>query len=175
MPTVDRRSQKARALWREGRARHPHVLAPRSSCFRTVRASLGAVEWKTARLTVHRAKGSLDSTHPLGGSELRELRALHRAQEPGCRFIFMTELRAPMTPAGLRKTAPRGVDYSLVRAKKLPRAAECHVYSLTPSGVLAENHPKNRGFGGILRGQKCLKGGQKCLRRRFRFQFDRPR
>src|SRR6516162_7713889 len=35
--------------------------------------------------------------------------------------------------------------------------AECLVYSLTPSGVLAENHPKNRGFVGILRGQKCLK------------------
>jgi hypothetical protein len=28
------------------------------------------------------------------------------------------------------------------RAKKLPRAAECLVYSLTPSGALAENHPK---------------------------------
>src|SRR5215469_16806682 len=53
------------------------------------------------------------------------------------------------------------------RAKKLPRAAECLVYSLTPSGVLAENHPKNRGFVGILRGQKCLRRGQKCLRRRF--------
>jgi hypothetical protein len=49
------------------------------------------------------------------------------------------------------------------RAKKLPRAAECLVYSLTPSGVLAENHPKNRGFVGILRGQKCLK--RRFLRR----------
>src|SRR5215471_4345388 len=47
---------------------------------------------------------------------------------------------------------------SLMRAKKLPRAAECLVHSLTPSGVLAENHPKNRGFVGILRGQKCLRG-----------------
>src|SRR5215472_4227390 len=27
--------------------------------------------------------------------------------------------------------------------------------------------PKNRGFVGILRGQKCLKRGQKCLERRF--------
>src|SRR5215813_13538882 len=27
--------------------------------------------------------------------------------------------------------------------------------------------PKNRGFVGILRGQKCLKRGQKCLKRRF--------
>ena len=37
------------------------------------------------------------------------------------------------------------------RAKKLARAAECPVSSLTPSGVLAENHPKNRSFVGILR------------------------
>ena len=49
------------------------------------------------------------------------------------------------------------------RAKKLARAAECLVYSLTPSGVLAENHPKNRGFVGILRGQKRLR--RRFLRR----------
>ena len=61
------------------------------------------VEWKTARLTVHRAKGSIDGTHPLNGDELRELRALQRTQEPGCRFIFMSERRAPMTAAGFRK------------------------------------------------------------------------
>src|SRR5262249_17494947 len=60
------------------------------------------------------------------------------------------------------------VRYTLhARAKKLARAAECLVYSLTPSGVLAENHPKNRGLVGILRGQKCLRRGQKCLKRRF--------
>src|SRR5262249_17073965 len=61
------------------------------------------------------------------------------------------------------------------RAKKLPRAAECLVYSLTPSGVLAENHPKNRGFVGILRGQKCLRRGQKCLKRRFFMAISRWR
>ena len=61
------------------------------------------VEWKTARLTVHRAKGSVDSTHPLSGDELRELRALRRTQEPGCRFIFMNERKAPVTAAGFRK------------------------------------------------------------------------
>jgi integrase len=61
------------------------------------------VEWKTARLTVHRAKGSIDSTHPLSGDELRELRAVQRTQELGCRFIFMNERKAPMTVAGFRK------------------------------------------------------------------------
>jgi len=33
---------------------------------------------------------------------------------------------------------------------------------LNTERVWAENHPKNRGFVGILRGQKCLKRGQKC-------------
>src|SRR5215831_18706969 len=49
------------------------------------------------------------------------------------------------------------------RAKKLARAAECLVYSLTPSGFLGGKPPKNRGFVGILRGQKCLK--RRFLRR----------
>src|SRR5262249_33347918 len=57
------------------------------------------------------------------------------------------------------------VRLSFARAKKLARAAECLVYSLTPSGFWAENHPKNRGFVGILRGQKCLK---RCFSRRSR-------
>jgi type 1 fimbriae regulatory protein FimB/type 1 fimbriae regulatory protein FimE len=61
------------------------------------------VEWKTARVTVHRAKGSVDSTHPISGDELLELRAVRRTQEPGCRFIFMNERGAPMTASGFRK------------------------------------------------------------------------
>ena len=74
--------------------------------------------------------------------------------------------RVPMAESLGR--APRARAFQPhARAKKLPRAAECLVYSLTPSGVLAENHPKNRGFVGILRGQKCLRRGQKCLKRRF--------
>src|SRR5215467_2110306 len=66
-----------------------------------------------------------------------------------------------MTPSTSRAFSPHA------RAKKLARAAEWLVYSLTPSGVLGGKPPKNRGFVGILRGQKCLKRGQKCLRRRF--------
>src|SRR5262249_43523124 len=60
---------------------------------------------------------------------------------------------APKVPS----LAPCRAFSSHARAKKLPRAAECLVYSLTSSGVLAENYPKNRGFVGILRGQKCLR------------------
>ena len=61
------------------------------------------VEWKTTRLTVHRAKGSVDSTHPLSGDELRELRKLQREQPPGTRYIFMSERGSAMTAAGFRK------------------------------------------------------------------------
>jgi hypothetical protein len=43
-------------------------------------------------LTVHSAKGSIDSTHPLGGEEVRALKALQSEHEPGSRFVFMTEL-----------------------------------------------------------------------------------
>ena len=50
-----------------------------------------------------------------------------------------------------------GVIFYLTRAKKLPRATECLVYSLTPSGFWRKTTPKNGGFVGILRGQKCLK------------------
>src|SRR5215467_3973424 len=60
-------------------------------------------------------------------------------------------------PGGAANLAPCRALSPHARAKKLARAAECLVYSLTPSGVLAENHPKNRGFVGILRGQKCPK------------------
>ena len=54
------------------------------------------------------------------------------------------------TAGGVLRTKSEIIPHA--RAKKLPRAAECLVYSLTPSRVLAENHPKDRGFVGILRG-----------------------
>jgi len=57
----------------------------------------------------------------------------------------------PRCRGGQRPQRPTRAFHPHTRAKKLPRAAECLVYSLTPSGGLAENHPKNRGFVGILR------------------------
>jgi integrase len=65
------------------------------------------VEWKTARLTVLRNKGSVDSTHPLTGGELRALRAIRREVGDDARYVFMSELGAPTTPAGFRKMLSR--------------------------------------------------------------------
>jgi len=51
------------------------------------------VNFKTARLTVHRVKNSEGSTHPILGDELRELRKLQREQENGGPYphIFISE------------------------------------------------------------------------------------
>jgi len=65
------------------------------------------IDWKTARLTVLRNKGSVDSTHPLTGGELRALRAIRRGVGDDARYVFMSELGAPTTPAGFRKMLSR--------------------------------------------------------------------
>ena len=79
----------------------------------------------------------------------------------GRRHSRIGRARALLSPSP--QSAAQPVSFSLARPRDLEgdkiaiQWAECLVYSLTPSGVLAENHPKNRGFGGILRGQKCLR------------------
>ena len=65
------------------------------------------VDFATARLTVHRLKGSNGATHPIAGDELRALRKLRREQEPGCRYVFMNERGAPMATVGFRKMLTR--------------------------------------------------------------------
>ena len=72
----------------------------------------------------------------------------------------MDSVERPICPVRFSLARPEGDKIAI-------QWAECLVYSLTPSGVLAENHPKNRGFGGILRGQKCLKRGQKMPKETF--------
>jgi integrase len=52
------------------------------------------VDWKNHNLHVRRVKGGLDSTHPLTGREMRELRKLQRDNGSPC--MFMSERGAPM-------------------------------------------------------------------------------
>jgi type 1 fimbriae regulatory protein FimE len=58
---------------------------------------------------VHRAKGGVDSVHPLAGVELRALRKLKaKATTP---FVFATERGGPMTTSAVRKMVGRaGVE-----------------------------------------------------------------
>ena len=65
------------------------------------------VDFTTARLTVHRLKGSTGSTHGIPGDELRELRKLRREHEEGSQFIFVSEHGVPMTADGFRRMLQR--------------------------------------------------------------------
>jgi type 1 fimbriae regulatory protein FimB/type 1 fimbriae regulatory protein FimE len=64
------------------------------------------VDFTTARLTVHRAKGSAGSTHPILGDELRELRKIQRDQPVGNPFIFIGE-RGPVSVAWFQRMIKR--------------------------------------------------------------------
>jgi site-specific recombinase XerD len=64
------------------------------------------VDFGHGLLHVRRVKNGMPSVHPMGGGEVRALRALKRDDDAG-RFVFMTERRAPMTPAGFRKMIAR--------------------------------------------------------------------
>src|SRR5829696_7541806 len=57
------------------------------------------VDFEHGLLHVRRIKNGMPSIHPLGGGELRALRKLQREAIPS-RYVFTTERRAPMSPAG---------------------------------------------------------------------------
>jgi type 1 fimbriae regulatory protein FimB/type 1 fimbriae regulatory protein FimE len=64
------------------------------------------VDFAHGLLHVRRMKNGLPSVHPIGGEELRSIRSLRRQDSAG-RFVFTTERKAPMTPAGFRKLLAR--------------------------------------------------------------------
>ena len=75
-------------------------------------SELVALRWEqvdldAGRLRVIRRKGSDDSVQPLSGSEIRALRRIKREQEPGTRYVFVTERKAPMTTSGFDKMLRR--------------------------------------------------------------------
>ena len=57
-------------------------------------------------LHVRRVKNGIPSLHPMGGGEVRALRALKR-DEDGGRYVFVAERKGPMTPATFRWTLGR--------------------------------------------------------------------
>lgn len=66
------------------------------------------VDLKNGRLHVKRAKGGMDSAHPLRGKEIRALRQLKKDYEAlNTRYVFVTERGAPMTPSNVQKMIKR--------------------------------------------------------------------
>ena len=74
-------------------------------------SELCMLEWDQINLDdgtvqIVRMKKGKSGEHPLGGTELRALRALRR-EDGTARYVFMTERKSPMTPAGFRKMIAR--------------------------------------------------------------------
>jgi integrase len=74
-------------------------------------AELCALRWDQLDLSegllhVRRIKNGMPSVHPMGGGEIRDLRRLKREQIE-TRHVFLTERRAPISPAGFRKMLAR--------------------------------------------------------------------
>jgi integrase len=64
------------------------------------------VDFEHGLIHVRLLKNGTSSVHLVGGTEIRALRRLKR-EELESRHVFLTERRAPMTTAGLRKIVRR--------------------------------------------------------------------
>jgi len=64
------------------------------------------IDFSHGLIHVRRMKNGISSVHQLGGEEMRSLRALKR-EDGVSRYVFMTERKAPITPAGFRKMLSR--------------------------------------------------------------------
>jgi type 1 fimbriae regulatory protein FimE len=79
-----------------------HGLRPAEVC--TLRWD--QVDLAQGLLHVRRVKNGTPSVHPMGGSEIGDLRRLDREKIEG-RHVFLMERRAPISTAGFRKVIAR--------------------------------------------------------------------
>ncbi len=54
------------------------------------------VDFKTARITIHRTKGSLSGVHPMQPDELKALRSYLRLREDTLPYLFLSRRRVPI-------------------------------------------------------------------------------
>ena len=78
------------------------------------------VDLNAATMRIYRAKHGRDATHPIPGSELRELRRLKR-EGSGSEFVFVSRLGGPMTPRAFAQMLERTAS-----AAGLPRPFNPH-------------------------------------------------
>jgi len=103
-------------------------------------AELCALRWaqvdlRNGRLHVNRAKGGIESVHPLHGPELRALRPL-QASSP---YVFVTEAGTPVTPAWFLRMIQR-----TGRAAKLPFPIHPHMLRHSTGYKLANDGQDTR-------------------------------
>jgi len=103
---VDRLIEAAKRRGRNGARDAAAILLAYRHGLRA--SELCALRWsqidlRNGRLHVNRAKGGIESVHPLHGPELRALRPLQK----GSAYVFVTEGGTPVTPAWFLRMVQR--------------------------------------------------------------------
>jgi type 1 fimbriae regulatory protein FimB/type 1 fimbriae regulatory protein FimE len=99
------------------------------------------IDLRNGRLHVNRAKGGIESVHPLHGPELRALRPLQQ----GSPYVFVTEAGTPVTPAWfLRMIQRTGV------AARLPFQVHPHMLRHSTGYKLANQGEDTRSLAHYL-------------------------
>src|SRR5262249_23768600 len=141
---VDRLIDAARKRGRNGARDAAAILLAYRHGLRA--AELCALRWsqidlRNGRLHVNRAKGGIESVHPLHGPELRALRPLQQ----GSPYVFITEAGTPVTPAWfLRMIQRTGV------AAKLPFQVHPHMLRHSTGYKLANDGQDTRSLAHYL-------------------------
>jgi type 1 fimbriae regulatory protein FimB/type 1 fimbriae regulatory protein FimE len=99
------------------------------------------VDLRNGRLHVNRAKGGIESVHPLHGPELRALRPLQGSSP----YVFVTEAGTPVTPAWFLRMIQR-----TGRAAKLPFSVHPHMLRHSTGYKLANQGEDTRSLAHYL-------------------------
>ena len=102
------------------------------------------VDFRHELLHVRRVKNGTASTHPLGGEECRCLRELRQIY-PDARHVFLSELKAPLSPACIQKIVARAG-----RLAGLPFRAHPHMLRHACGYKLANDGQDTRAIQGYL-------------------------
>jgi type 1 fimbriae regulatory protein FimB/type 1 fimbriae regulatory protein FimE len=141
---VDRLIKATRKRGRNGaRDAAAILLAYRHGLRATELCSLrwSQIDLRNGRLHVNRAKGGIESVHPLHGPELRALRSLQQ----GSPYVFVTEGGTPVTPTWfLRMVQRTGV------AAKLPFPVHPHMLRHSTGYKLANDGQDTRSLAHYL-------------------------
>ena len=76
-----------------------------------------SIDFETGLIHINRLKGGVPSTHPLSGTETRDLRRLRRENSKSP-YVFTTERKGPLTASTVRKMVARaginaGIDFPI--------------------------------------------------------------
>jgi len=141
---VDRLVEAAKRRGRNGARDAAAILLAYRHGLRA--AELCALRWaqvdlKNGRLHVNRAKGGIESVHPLHGPELRALRPLQGLSP----YVFVTEAGTPVTPAWFLRMIQRTGS-----AAKLPFPIHPHMLRHSTGYKLANQGEDTRSLAHYL-------------------------